>query len=271
MLNKKLLSSSDSKYAWVTFDVSGLVGSGPTEFLIKKGDTLSTVMNDFPDYDYSGNYSHLGKWYYSGSSQNYESMISLTETKITRDCVIAYGTKKYNTLPSSGSIRVVVNPGSHGYTSKYNGKYYYYGYKYISKFSEGGDSITIGSASASGDISYFEQFGGNGPGYSDICTTLNIFYVGILTANICLRTGDYDYYFKKKTRMYVTPKLMVSGSEVNSTNSSDTTSHIYDKYKQYSDTNFQMYYHDPTGNKLPFKAYTFKNGNTYTIKWEPIE
>lgn len=61
MLNKNLLSSSGSKYARVTFDVSGLVGSGPTEFLIKKGDTLSTVMNDFPDYDYSGNYSHLGK------------------------------------------------------------------------------------------------------------------------------------------------------------------------------------------------------------------
>lgn len=36
MLNKKLLLSSGSEYAWVTFDVSGLVGSGPTEFLIKK-------------------------------------------------------------------------------------------------------------------------------------------------------------------------------------------------------------------------------------------
>lgn len=200
-------------------------------------------------------------------------MISLTKTKITRNCVIAYGTRKYNTLPLSGSIRVVVNPGSHGYTSQNNGKFYYYGYVYISKFSEGGESITIGSASASGDISYFKQFGGTGPGPSEIYTKLQIFYVGILTAQIHLKS-DYnndDYYFKKKTRMYVTPKIDVSGSEVNSTNPSDTTSCIYDKYEKHSSTVFQMYYHDPTGNKLPFKAYTFKNGNTYTIKWEPIE
>lgn len=274
MLNKKLLLSSDSEYAWVTFDVSGLVGSGHTEFLIKKGSTLSTVMNDFPDYDYSGNYSHLGKWYYSGSPQESESSISLTTTKITRDCVIAYGTKKYNTLPLSGSVRIVVNPRKHSYTSnsQYRGKYFYYGHTKVVKIPSDGNSVVIGSVSVSGDTSYFEVFDANKSGF-EICTELNSTSTSSsLEAEMFLRSRTFNTYFKKKTRIYVTPELMASifGNGIDLSEIYNYNSRIYDKYEQFISDMFGSSYYDYSGG-LSFKAYPFKNGNTYTLKWESIE
>lgn len=276
MLNKKLLlSSSGSKYVLVTFDVSGLVGSGTTEFLVKKGSTLSTVMNDFPDYDYSGNYSHLGKWYYSGSSQESGSSISLTETKITKDCVIVYGTK-YDTFPLSGSVRIVVNPGTHAYTSsgQYSHKYYYYGHAYVSKIPSEGGSVLIGSASASGDTSYFQPFDANESAF-EICTELDISTSGgrfSLEAEMFLRPNKFGRYFKKKTRMYVTPELMPSifGNGIDLSKISNYNSRIYNKYEEFTQDYFGSSYYQ-YNNVIPYQAYPFKNGNTYTLKWEPIE
>lgn len=276
MLNKKLLSSSGSKYAWVTFDVSGLVGSGPTEFLVKKGATLSTVMNDFPDYDYSGNYSHLGKWYYSGSSQESGSSISLTETKITKDCVIVYGIEKYDTFPLSGSVRIVVNPGTHGYTSnsQYRGKYYYYGHTDVVKIPSDGDSVVIGSVSVSGDTSYFQAFDADKSAF-EIYTELNISDASVrLEASMFLRPSNFNIYFKKKTRMYVTPELMPSifGNEIDLSEVSNSNSSIYNKYEEFIQDGFGSSYSQYDGDiVIPYKAYPFKNGNTYTLKWEPIE
>lgn len=275
MLNKNLLSSSGSKYAWVTFDVSGLVGSGPTEFLVKKGSTLSTVMNDFPDYDYSGNYSHLGKWYYSGSSQNDKSKISLTETKITKDCVIVYGTEKYDTFPLSGSVRIVVNPGTHAYTSSSQGrgKYYYYGHTSVTKIPSDGDSVLIGSVSASGDTSYFQPFNANTYSFK-ICTELNIGTSSSrLDAEMFFRASKFDCYFKKKTRMYMTPELMASifGNGIDLSKISNYNSRIYNKYEEFYQDYFGSSYYQYSSNPLSFKAYPFKNGNTYTLKWEPIK
>lgn len=274
MLNKNLLSSSGSKYARVRFDVSGLVGSGPTEFLVKKGSTLSTVMNDFPDYDYSGNYSHLGKWYYSGSSQDYNSMISLTTTKITKDCVIVYGTKKYDTFPLSGSVRIVVNPGTHGYTSTTGNKYYYYGHTDVVKIPSDGDSVLIGSVSASGDTSYFEPFDANKSAF-EIYTELEIYNSSIyLRASMFIRPDKFSRYFKKKTRMYVTPELMPSifGNGINLSKIDNYNSRIYNKYEKFRQDSFYSVYRQHNNEvAISYKAYPFKNGNTYTLKWESIE
>lgn len=274
MLNKNLLSSSGSKYAWVRFDVSGLVGSGPTEFLVKKGDTLSTIMNDFPDYDYSGNYSHLGEWYYSGSSQESESSISLTETKITKDCVIVYGTKKYDTFPLSGSVRIVVNPGTHAYTTTTGRTEYYYGHTKVNKNPSDGKNVLIGSVSASGDTSYFKPFDASKSGF-EICTELEIFKSSVyLEASMFAGPDKYSRYFKKKTRMYVTPELMPSifGNGIDLSKINNYTSHIYNKYTKLSSNSFYSFYHQ-TNNAvaIPHQAYPFKNGNTYTINWGPIE
>lgn len=272
MLNKKLLlSSSGSKYVLVTFDVSGLVGSGTTEFLIKKGSTLSTVMNGFPDYDYSGNYSHLGKWYYSGSSQENESSISLTKTKITKDCVIVYG-KKYDTFPLSGSVKIVVNPGTYSYTSSTGRKYFYYGHTEVNKLPSDGDDVLIGSASASGDTSYFKPFDANKSAF-EICTELEISGAIVdLVASMFIRPSIFSIYFKKKTRMYVTPELMPSifGNEIDLSEIHNDNSIIYNKYEQFMQDRFGARYYDYSSG-LSFKAYPFKNGNTYTLKWEPIE